>query len=115
LANCHRYWRLYPHYESYLHRKFVNLDEQRASIGWPTKLALTFSLPVLLACVMWFILSPNALLMLIESGNKPGLISLYATGTAWGGVLILIFLANMVRTARGYLAMFRGDWKHPKN
>ena len=30
LLNCRRYWRLYPDYETYLRRVYVNFDEQRA-------------------------------------------------------------------------------------
>ena len=117
LANCHRYWRLYPHYETYLHRKFENLDEQRASISWPAKLAIILTLPALLACVIWFISSPDALLMLIESGNKPGLFSLYATGTAWGGVgsIFAFFSFIYIVNCRHIFSTLRGDWKHPKN
>ena len=32
LLNCWRYWRLYPDYEVYLRRAYVNFDEQRARI-----------------------------------------------------------------------------------
>jgi hypothetical protein len=33
LLNCRQYWRLYPDYEAYLRRVYVNLDERKAWIS----------------------------------------------------------------------------------
>jgi len=110
LINCLRYWRLYPLYDAYLHRVFVNLDEQRASISLPRKVALLLFGLAVLAFTVWLGVSPDLLLLLIEKGNKPGLLSYNATGTAWGGSSLLLVIGTLILNARGLLAMFRGDW-----
>lgn len=115
LIICRKAWRLYPHYDSWQRRVFINVDEYRDRIQFRRKLACVIFLPCLTAIVIWAISSPNFLLMLIEKSQQPGLVASQATATMWGGVNILLFVGYFIIAAREYYALFRGEWALPKN
>jgi len=105
LLNCRQYWRLYPDYEAYLRRVYVNLDERKAWFRERKKILRLIVGVAFLAQTIQTVLSPDFLLTVIEYGKTPGLMSYYATSMSLVGVgpaflvLTYIFIVN----CRGFL------------
>ncbi|MDB3891792.1 hypothetical protein N9368_01620 [Alphaproteobacteria bacterium] len=117
LLNCRRYWRLYPDYESYHRRVYVNFDEQKASITRRKKILGLFSGVVLLAMVIWPAISPDVLLAVIDDIKKPGLFYFHALVVSWFGVAPLFMGLTFVfiMSWRGFADVFWANTKDPKN
>ena len=105
LLNCRQYWRLYPDYEAYLRRVYVNLDERKAWFRERKRILRLIVGVAFLAPTIQTALSPDFLLTVIEYGKTPGLMSYYATSMSLVGVgpvfmlLTYIFIVN----CRGFL------------
>ena len=105
LLNCRQYWRLYPDYEAYLRRVYVNLDERKAWFRERKRILRPIVGAAFLALTIQTVLSPDFLLTVIEYGKTPGLMSYYATSMSLVGVgpaflvLTYIFIVN----CRGFL------------
>ena len=105
LLNCRQYWRLYPDYEAYLRRVYVNLDERKAWFRERKRILRLIVGVAFLALTIQTALSPDFLLTVIEYGKTPGLMSYYATSMSLVGVgpafmvLTYIFIVN----CRGFL------------
>ena len=105
LLNCRQYWRLYPDYEAYLRRVYVNLDERKAWFRERKRILRLIVGVAFIALTIQTVLSPDFLLTVIEYGKTPGLMSYYATSMSLVGVglafmvLTYIFIVN----CRGFL------------
>ena len=66
LLNCRRYWRLYPDYEAYLRRVYVNFDERKAWFRERKRILRLIVVVAFLALTIQTALSPDFLLMVIE-------------------------------------------------
>ena len=103
LLNCRQYWRLYPDYEAYLRRVYVNLDERKAWFRERKRILSLIAMVAFLALSICPALSPDFLLTVIEYGKTPGLMSYYATSMSLVGVgpvfvlMTYIFIVNCRR------------------
>ena len=70
LLNCRQYWRLYPDYEAYLRRVYVNLDERKAWFRERKRILRLIVGVAFLALTIQTALSPDFLLTVIEYGKK---------------------------------------------
>ena len=105
MLNYRRYWRLYPDYEAYLRRVYVNFDEQKTWFCERKRILQLIVVVALLALTIQTALSPDFLLTVIDYGKKPGLMSYHATSISLVGVgpafmvMTYIFIVN----CRGFL------------
>ncbi|MDC1407455.1 hypothetical protein N8524_03920 [Candidatus Puniceispirillum sp.] len=108
LLNCRRYWRLYPDYEAYLRRVYVNFDERKAWFRERKRILRLIMVVAFLALTIQTALSPDFLLTVIEYGTKPGLMSYYATGTflVEVGPAFMLMTYILIVNCRGYLDVF---------
>lgn len=103
LLNCRQYWRLYPDYEAYLRRVYVNLDERKAWFRERKRILRLIVVVALLALTIWPALSPDFLLTVIEYGKTTGLMSYYATSMSLVGVgpalMVLTYILILIAGA----------------
>ena len=117
LLICRRYWRLYPDYEAFLLRVYVNFDERKAWFCERKRILSLIVVVAFLALTIQTALLSDFLLTVIECGKKPGLMSYYATGTFLVGVgpAFMMMTYILIINCRGYLDVFWVDLKSLKD